>query len=836
MTTLPIDKSVRAARPLKSVSPAQDHALLCSHCGQPVPPSLRSEDHAEQFCCQGCQAVHHAIVSCGLEQYHALRKVADTSHQRRRTPPSATDRSFEEFDDPAFRARYCTGDAAHLQSIELALEGVHCAACVWLVEKLPIVLPGVMEARLNLGRKRVRLQWDNSAIPLSRIARQLAQFGYTPHALTERMTEQLRRCEDRAFLIAIAVAGALAGNVMLLSFALYGGMFHGMEAEFYHFFRWISFGLALLSMAWPGRVFFLGALNAMRSGVVNMDVPIATGLAAGMLWSTAATIVGTGEVYFDSMTTLVLLLLTGRWIQLRRQRTCSDAMELLFSMTPRRARRIDEASERDVPIDALKPGHRVLVRAGETIPVDGIVTDGRSAMSVAWLTGESRRVLVRPGDRVHAGSLNTLDQLVVEVESTGEATRAGRLMQLVAECAQRRAPIVRLADRLAGRFVVIVLALAAVTLLAWWHADPARAIEHAIALLVITCPCALGLATPLAIVAGIGKAARRGILIKGGDAVQALTRRGGTIFLDKTGTITEGSISVRDWQGDETLKPVVAAIERHASHPVAVALANISDHSIASRVPVQDVRSLPNGIMASANGAVVAIGSRACMDSLGVTMPAWATASEQRMIEAARSPVFVAVDGELRAMASVGDTIRSDSASAIAALKKLGWRVAILSGDHPAVVRSVAASVGVDAEACVGGVTPEQKLAIVEASARHGTTIMVGDGVNDAAALAAATVGVAVHGGAEASLASADVYLNREGLTGLPELIVGSARTLGVIRRGLVLSLSYNVLGSALAMAGMINPLAAAILMPISSLSVITLAFRSRTFGGAPCR
>jgi Cu2+-exporting ATPase len=811
---------------------ADDAATVCAHCGLDVPPVLVDAAATLQFCCAGCRAVHDAISACGLDRYYAVREAAEAEGQPARVSP----RRFDEFDDPVFRERYARRTSDGLATVQLAVEGVHCAACLWLIEKLPRLLPGVVEARLNLGRKVVRILWDDATVPLSRIARQLAAFGYVPHAVTAHAAEEIRRREDRRFLVRIAVAGALAGNVMLIAFALYGGALHGIEPALERLFRGTSLGLTLVALAWPGRVFFRGAWAALRAGTTNMDVPVAVGLAAGTLWSGVATLRGAGEVYFDSMTLLVLLLLVGRWIQTRQERRSADAVELLFSMTPRHARLVEDDGVRDVPIESLARGHVVEVRAGETVPADGDVIEGRSTVDVAWLTGEPRPAAAGPGDRVHAGSTNVTARLLVRVVVTGDATRAGRLMHLVEESAHRRAPVVRLADRIAAGFVPAVLLLAAATAVGWWWIDPGRGVENAIALLIITCPCALGLATPLAIVAAIGRAARRGIIIKGGEIVEAMTKGRGIVYLDKTGTITEGRVAVRAWHGPDALRTAVARLEAQCSHPVAAALVRAGGATGPEGVDVRDARAGTSGVTGVVDGRALVVGSRSWLAAHDVALPRWAEEREREITGDAGSPVFVAADGRVEAVAAVGDTVTAQAAPAVAALRRLGWRVGVLSGDHPEVARRVGVEIGVDADACRGGVTPEEKLRTVEAAARVEPVIMVGDGINDAAALAAATVGVAVHGGAEASLASADVYLGRDGLATLPDLITGASRTLRVIRRGLAISLAYNVVGIGLAAGGLITPLVAAVLMPLSSLTVITLAFRARSFGAASCR
>lgn len=817
---------VAAEAPVSAASPA------CSHCGLPVPAGLVEPGAAEQFCCHGCRTAYEVIRGCGLDRYYALRERTGAEG----APARGTGQRYGEFDDPVFQRLYCrevevAGEGgAKCLATELRLEGVHCAACVWLVERLGRVAPGVIESRLDMRRALVRIVWDPGVTSLSRIARALDALGYPPHPARDASAREIRRAEDRRQLIRLAVAGACAGNVMLLALALYAGVFEAMEPAYAHLFRWTSMVISLVSLAWPGSVFFRGAVAALRTRTVHLDVPIALGLAAGALWSVIGTVRGTGEVYFDSLSVLVFAMLVGRFIQHRQQRWASDAVELLFSLTPTRARVVGEDGQvREAPIEAVARGDVVEVLAGESVPADGRVERGRSSIDQSLLTGESVPVAVREGDAVIAGAVNLSERILVRVEATGEETRVGRLMRMVEENARRRAPIVRAADRIAGWFVLGMIGLAAVTVGVWLWIEPSRALENAAALLIVTCPCALGLATPLAVTVALGRAARRQILVKGGDALERLARPG-TIFLDKTGTVTEGRMRLVRWVGAEWVKPLAASVESVSSHPVARAIvAGLSDTPPAA--PGSATETTGGGVDGRIGMWVVRIGSPRFVREAGVEEDEWVARAEAEIVGEGMTPVLVAVNDRVEAVAGLGDPVREDAAAAVAQLRARGWRVAMLSGDHPDVARAVGRRIGLDAAEARGGMTPEAKLEAVREELARGSVVMVGDGVNDAAALAAATVGVAVHGGAEASLSAAAVYLNRPGLMPIVELVEGSRRTLGVIRRNLGVSLVYNAVSATLAVVGLINPLIAAVLMPASSLTVLTLSFRSRTFG-----
>lgn len=730
------------------------------------------------------------------------------------------------YDAPAFREKYVTADGA-LERCDLLVMGLRCHGCVGRVERLPETLPGLVEARLDFGRSRLRARWDPSTTSLATIVSKLADMGYEARPARDDPGESIHRQEDRAQLLRMGIAGAAAGNVMMLAFAMYGGVFDGISAEHEALMRWASMLIAVPAILWTGGDFFRGAWSSLRTRSMHMDVPVSLALALGAAWGTFNTIRGTGEIYFDTLTVLVFLLLAGRYVQRRQQRRAAADTELMASVTPQAARRLGPEGAMVVPVEALEVGDRVEVLPGDLVPADGRVRAGETLLDEALLSGEADGVSVKVGNRVYGGSTNLSRRIEVEVTQTGEATRVGRLMTLASAQLAQSAPIVRLADRAAGVFVSTVLALAGLTLWLWWSHSPAAAIENAVALLIVACPCALGLSTPLAISLAAGRAAKRKLLIKGGAVVEALARPG-LMLLDKTGTVTEGRPTVARWWGPDWARPLAAAAERDTTHVVGRAIAALADE-LPRRVT--DARSIPGaGVEARVDGRLVQVGSPALRGEGAEEHP-----HVREAVEAGLTPVVVWVADELVAVAGVGDALREGARDAVDALRAQGWEVQLLSGDHPVVVQRIADQLDLPPDAALGQHTPEAKLAMVRKAreeAPHRTVVMVGDGVNDAAALAAASCGIAVAGGAEASMLAADVYVARPGLGPLVELTAGARRTVRTIRRSLVLSASYNMVAASLAMAGLISPLIAAILMPVSSLSVIALVLRSRTFDG----
>ena len=476
----------------------------------------------------------------------------------------------------------------------------------------------------------------------------------------------------------------------------------------------------------------------------------------------------------------------------------------------------------------MQPLTIVRVQSGERIPVDGIVARGAGTIDTSVLTGEPLPTDVQTADRVYSGTTCQAGELWIRTESAGGSTRLGRLMASVETTQRERSPIVRLADRVAGYFVVTILALAGLTLLLWLYLDPGHAIDHTVALLVVTCPCALGMATPLAVSVALGRASKAGILFKSGEYVEALARPGVIVF-DKTGTLTAGQPELLAWCGDVQLQAPLRAIEACSTHPLARSVQRAFPEN---QLPVVDLQELAQGgLRARIEDRDLLVGSHGLLSRELGELPDWAERFVADQAGASRTPVLIARDGIVVAGVAFGDALRPDTKQSLAELRQLGFRFEISSGDDQRVVDAVARDLGIDAGAARGRQSPEAKLErIAELRTRGERVFMVGDGVNDAGAMAAASVGIAVHGGAEAALGAADVFTTRSGLSVLVDAVVGSRRAVAAIRRGIAISLGYNLVGIALAATGILSPLVAAVMMPLSSISVISLALRARTF------
>ncbi|MEZ6090408.1 MAG: heavy metal translocating P-type ATPase metal-binding domain-containing protein [Pirellulaceae bacterium] len=818
--------------------------LPCVHCGLPTRVAAQS-DPSTVFCCNGCRGAYELIHGWGLSDYYALRD--QLSGGAGQTAVSERSR-YEVFDQNEFLA----DSAPRLQSdgllvSDLALHGLHCGACAWLIENAAARIDGWRLARVKMSDHTIRIVFDPQQLRLSEIARVLDRLGYQLSPLTKELDDHFA-IENRKLLIQIAVAGFCAANAMWIAIALYAGEASGVAEEHRTFLRVMGTGLGLLAVGLPGRTFFRGAIASLRTRTPHMDLPVALGLSVGSVVGLIHAVTGYGDIYFDSLAVLVFLLLIGRWIQFRQQHRAARAVDLLLRITPRHASRIlDDGGTQLVLADHLQPGESIRVASGESLPADGCIIAGESTIDRSLLTGESEPIHVAVGDTVSAGTVNVTRSLDVCVQAAGSASRIGRVMQAVETAAAQKTPIVQLADRIGGVFVVVVTLLAGVAFAFWARTDWQLAASHATSLLIVACPCALALATPLAIAVSLGRAARRKILIRDGTSLQQLARSG-MVWFDKTGTLTEGRSRVVRVIGQRDALRMAAIVERSVCHPIADAIIASAPTEGTSSDNVAPTEVFSGGVVGWCEGEQLTIGNLRFMRLQAIDVADALSQAADELTQDGFTAIVIARGPTAVTVLGISDPLRPGASEAIAKVKASGWRVGILSGDHPDVVRRIAKQVGVDNSQAFGGLTPEEKLAIVSngdgcfhrnadtsegTSARRGSVrpqVMIGDGANDAAALAAADVGIAVRGGAEVSLQAAPIYVASGKLTSIVELIDGARRTARLIHTTFAVSLGYNVIAVALAMAGKISPLAAAILMPLSSVSVLSLTLASRSF------
>lgn len=812
-------------------TPPRAVPVPCAHCGLPSP--LPSSPEELSFCCNGCRGAYQLIQGWGLEDYYALRDRLTGGQNLEAVSAGDSYEQLDSFDTLGLSTPRPLGEQLLLS--RLAISGLHCGACAWLIERSAKLVPGWHSARVRMNDHTVEIAFDPATVRLSEIGRVLGTLGYQLTPCIANQKDDLARRESRRQLVQIAIAGFCAANAMWIAIGLYAGGFSGIAMAHASFLRFFGTALGIIAVVGPGATFFRGAWASLRTWTPHMDLPVALGLGIGSISCVVGLWLGVADIYFDSLAVLVFFLLVGRWVQFRQQRRAAEAVGLLMRLAPQHATLIDsDGTRRRVRSESLEPGDRIEVAAGEGVPSDGKIAAGRTLLDRSLMTGESAPVDVGPGDLIEAGSANLQSPIELTVTAVGTESRVGQLMQLVEDAALDKSPSVQWADRIGGAFVVTVIVLAALTFVGWSLTDgPFSAAQHAVALLIVACPCALALATPLAIAVSLGRAARRRLLVRGGDVFERMAAPG-IIWFDKTGTLTDGKMELVD-AGEtisDTLLRWAAAIEGSSQHPAARAIvASAERRGLSLPTGAEIEQTSGGGLSGCVEGHRISLGTLNYLAEQNIPV---GDGDETRFAEIAQrgaSPIALAVDGHLLSVLAVADCLRTESRDVVRRLKRSGWQVGLLSGDHQKAVDRIAAEVGVAPDMAMGGLTPEQKLETIRSSRRSGrTVVMVGDGVNDAAALAAADVGVAIRGGAEASLAAAPVYLADGRLSGLPILIDASRKTIGVIHRNFAASLTYNAIAVGLAMAGLINPLVAAIMMPISSLTVLSMTLASRTF------
>ncbi len=808
---------------------------FCIHCGLAIPRSWRERYESDisklRFCCAGCECVYQIINGLGLSEFYDIKQrlPPDTP-----IPANPTKSKFDYFGDSEFQEEYVEKCAGDLSRVKLFLEGVHCAACVWLIERLPLILAGVREARLNYADRTATIVYDAKTVSLQQIARTLNSIGYVPHPQDHSALAEERQIERRRLLLRLGVAAVCSGNTMMVAVSMYQGWFSGIAPKYLSFFQWFSLLVALPAVVYSAQPFYRAALGGLRAQMFHIDLPISLGILGGFSASAFNTMRGGQHVYYDSICVLIFLLLLGRLLQRIGVDKAIQQSEAMYQLSPKVARRRNSQGVEEVFVNAIVRGDVLEVRPGDVFAADGILIEGETRVDRSVLTGESRAIRSVLGDVIYAGTRNLQSTVLLRVDAITDQSRIGKLLLELQDAASRKTTLVQLTDKIAGWFVATVLVLTVFCFAYWFHhVDLATAIDCSLALLVISCPCALGLAAPISLSIAIRTAAKRGIFIKGAETIERLYEVE-SVFIDKTGTITSGEPNVHRHHLSEQL-PVsqeecfhrAAMLEEANTHPLAGAIRRyVLEELEFSDLPKEGLHDLEevggSGISGrDAQQHLWRIGSVSWLQRGGLVLKP----SEREFFEAAKleglSPVALAYENTLCVLFAIGDTIKPGAREFVTELKAMGKECYILSGDYAEIVASVANEVGVSSTRAFGELSPEQKTAKVSASGASSVSLMIGDGVNDAAALAAADVGIAVQGGAEASLRTADIFVNSKQLGDTLWTLKFARTTVSVIKRNLLFSLLYNVVGASLAVTGQVSPLLAAVLMPISSLTVV---------------
>jgi Cu2+-exporting ATPase len=777
----------------------------CFHCGEDLPARparVELDGHARDFCCEGCAAAAQWIRDARLGDYYRLRQ---QPAGRVAADARAQLAAFDRYDVQSMHAREVAGG----REMVVLGEGMRCAACAWLVDRALGREPGVIEVSANAVTGRIRIAWDPARTALSTVLARLVALGYMPYLAGGVAQERARRAERNRDLVRIGVAALASMQAMMFAEALFFDAGNQMPLATRDFLRWITFLVSTPVVFWCGWPFIAGMLRELRHRSAGMDTLVATSTLLAYGASVFETLRGGTHVWYDAAVMFVFLLLVARMLEQRARRIAVARVDTLARARPELATRETASGGRDVvPVGVLAAGDVVHVAPGESLPADGTLLDASGRFEEALLTGEARPVLRAPGETVYAGTLCHGHPARIRVERTGVATRLSEVERLVEEAQAHRPTAARFADRVAHRFVAGILLCAVLVYIGWRLHDPSRALEVTLALLVISCPCALSLAVPAALAAAHGSLARLGVLSTRADALGTLAAATDVVF-DKTGTLGSGEprlahVRAMDGADADAMLAVAAALERGSRHPIAAAFAAHDTGLAASGVEEHPGRGL-SGVVDGQSWRLGVAGFAAGGADDGAR---WGG------------------DGQ-RAMAAftLEEPMRDDAVAAVDALRADGLHVHLSSGDGHAEVAAFAARLGI--EGASARQAPEGKLAGVRALQAAGrTVVMVGDGLNDAPVLAGADTSIAVAGGAALAHRAADLVLTAPSLLRIPAAITLARRARAVVRQNLAWALGYNVVALPLAAAGLVTPWVAALGMAVSSLTVTLNALR----------
>ena len=811
----------------------------CFHCGLPVPAgsswSVQIAGEARVMCCPGCKAVAQAIVDNGLSDYYLTREdFSPTADQAPLVPAE-----LRLYDAPEVLGQFAepSRDNADLCEAVFSVDGIRCAACVWLIERRLARVHGVQSMNLNVATERLHVRWNRDNCKPSDILGAVRELGYAAYPFDAvRHGEQLQRASKKLFR-QVFIAGLSMMQVMMYAVPVYMATDGTMDADMETLMRWASLLLTLPAVFYSALPFFEGAWANLKSRALGMDVPVAVGIAAAFIGSTVATFTGEGDVYFDTVTMFIFLLLCSRHLELIARRKAASALEKLQHALPSAAVRLpgfpQDRTAETVPAAQLREGEMVLVKPGEAVPADGVIVEGSTAIDLSLLTGESKPQRKECGDALPGGAVNASQPVVMKVTRTARESTLSTLVKLIERAGQAKPRLSQWADKVAAWFVAALLLFAVIIFGVWQWIDPSRAWLIAVAVLVVSCPCALSLATPSALAAATDRLVRQGVLVVQPHVLETLHRTTHVIF-DKTGTLTKGKPTLRHVAtfGNAPASWCVsaaAALEASSAHPLAQAILEAARHPRADVGELQaiDIQHVAGqGLEGSIGERLYRLGSAAYVAEIAGSAP-------PEKLRGGWTPVYLGSGEGWLARFDLADEIRADANEVIAHFKAHGKQVVLLSGDQDAVTQRVARELGIDT--AHGEYLPEQKLEFVQRLQSAGAVVaMVGDGINDAAVLRAADVSFAMGSGAALAQTHADTVLLSGRISSVAQAHEAASQTMAVIRQNLAWATLYNIVAIPAAAVGLLNPWLSGIGMSVSSAVVVINALRLRRVSKQP--
>ncbi|MDN4501471.1 heavy metal translocating P-type ATPase [Alteromonadaceae bacterium BrNp21-10] len=783
---------------------------ICFHCDQPVESQstylLDILGEPRAMCCPGCQAVASAIVDNGLEDYYRYRT---HSAEPAKVDLEQLSARLKPFDQPQLQQEFVHSQNG-INEVQLTLEGIHCAACGWLIERQLQKLPGVVSIAVNVTARRALLKWRSDQVELSDILANIEKIGYHPLPFQLDSHEASYQKENKSALKRLGVAGLMTMQIMMLAFGLYFGVFGHIDPHTKTYLHWLSLLLCTPVVFYSGSQFLSSAINALRHRSINMDVPVAIAIIAVFSSSAWATWSQQGEVFFESVAMFIFLLSISRYLEHRSRHRAAEISSNVLHYIPVTANKVDEQGAVSICLaKALAENDLILIKAGEQVPVDAVITGGESYIDESMLTGEFEPNRKQTGDTILGGTINQTNVIYARVTKVLDKALINQIVRMQEHALLTKPHIAVIADRFSQYFVIAVLAIAAATFAYWHMQGNTNALFISISVLVATCPCALGLATPTALSCAFANLNRHGILIKNSNVLEKLTKID-AVALDKTGTLTQGKLSLQKWHctlaGDEArVMQIASSIEHYSEHPIASAFNTEVKLLACEKLQI----FLGEGLSAEIGPHHYKIGSAS-----------FVAVDIANDLTDAR--VFLTEDDQLIAAFYLDDELRDDADALIQGLAK--YALSLISGDNQQQVTAVAKRLGITDFyfAC----TPQRKLELLQQKQQTQQLLVMGDGINDGPALAAAFVAVAVGNAADLSKSSADVVLLNNKLSNILLLLDMAHRCQNKIRQNLLWALGYNVLILPLAVSGLLAPWMAVIGMSLSSIIVVVNSLR----------
>ena len=792
--------------------------VKCTHCQLEFDETVmitEEETPDVYFCCNGCQGVYHLLKDDGLDSFY--EKMGNSTI----APPLQIENDSSSFDMESFRQRYIKTTTDGFSSVDLVIEGIHCAACIWLNEKVLADKEGIVDASINFTNNKAKIVWDEDTIALSNIIDIIRSIGYNAYPY-DRSKEDIKATENkRDYFMRMAIAVFASMNVMMIGIAKYAGFFTGMKAETLQLVHIAEFIFATPVLFYSGWIFFKGAYFGLKNKIVNMDLLVSSGATLTYIYSLYVLFGGAGHSYFDSVTMIITFVLVGKYLEVIGKKNAVDTMDKIRSQVPHEATIVEDGVKRVVPLDTIEVGYILEVKTGEKATVDGLLIGSAGTFDESSLSGESLPVEKEAGDTIYSGTINSGQVIRYTATKNYANSTLNSMVTLLEDALASKPAIEDTTNELSKYFSVTILLLALATFAGWYWVggDFEKALIVSISVIVIACPCALALATPIASLIGISWAAEKGLLFKEAKFIETFSKAD-TIVLDKTGTITEGKLRVKNITGELSKEyiPMLYALSDSSTHPVSLAVKKYleKEYEDIKIVELENIEQIQGrGLQANYNGKVLLGGNSKLLAEENIEVD----------LESDYTLYHFAVDGKLILTFELEDALKDGAKELIEYLNSISVEVVMATGDHEKVASRISKEVGITN--FKSALSPVDKADYIDSLTEQGKkVVMVGDGINDALALSKADVAIAMGNGADVALAVSDVVILNDSLKAIEDSFVISRRTFKFIKQNLALSLIYNVITIPVAMAGYVIPLVAALSMSLSSLMVVGNSMR----------